>query len=544
MTCNQRPTMKQWFATIILLAAMLFLLAMGLHHAQAQESDFSSSPAPAPPGFQAAPLIIGGEEAIPGAWPWQVALVEGGATDFYPDVQFCSGSLIDEEWVLTAAHCATTGYGDPISPSEVDVIAGIHNLDTPEQGYQQLAVVEVIVHENYDDWTVDNDIALLRLASPATLEITQGLTVGLISLVGDDTGSLAGITATVTGWGTRSEPNLDYPETLHQVQIPIITNSQCESWYDDSVEPDDWITVNMLCAGFAEGGKDACYGDSGGPLIIPDGQDWRLAGIVSWGWDCARPYQPGVYTRVSRYIDWIRTKSGVGNPAVVTSITPASGVNTGTIHITNLAGGNFKVGTAVELTKSGQTSIAATNVTVVSETQITCDFDLKGAVIGPWNVAVANPSAPSGILANGFTVAAPALPDISITKQVIGRDWEPGDPITFTLTIANHGNGAASTVTVTDDLPAEVVTPTFASTLAITPTSVFSYVWNVEPLGKNASGTITICGQIDPGLKGGFLFVNTATISDTKDSTPDNNTDSVTVVGKLFAVYLPIVLKR
>ncbi len=532
--------MKQLFATIILLAAMLLLLAMGLHHAQAQESDFSSPPAPTPPGSPSAPLIVGGTEAIPGAWPWQVALVEGGATDFYPDVQFCSGSLIDEEWVLTAAHCATTEYGDPLSPSEVDVIAGIHNLNTPEQGYQQLAVAEVIVHENYDDWTVDNDIALLRLASPATLEVTQGLTVGLISLVGDDVGSLAGITATVTGWGTRSEPSLDYPETLHQVQVPIITNSQCESWYDG------WVTANMLCAGFAEGGKDACYGDSGGPLMVPDDPDyqgWKLAGIVSWGIGCAKPEQPGVYTRVSQYIDWIKTKSGVGESATVASITPASGVNTGTIHITNLAGGNFKVGTAVELTQSGRTPIIAANVTVVSETQIVCDFDLKGAAIGPWNVAVANPSAPSGTLTDGFTVTAPVLPDVSIAKQVIGRDWKPGDPITFTLTLANHGDGVASTVIVTDDLPAEVVTPTFASTLAITPTSVFSYVWNVEPLGENTSGTITIWGQIDPGLKGGFLFVNTATISDTKDSTPDNNTDSVTVMGKLFEVYLPIVLK-
>lgn len=535
--------MKRLPVTITLLSATLFLFATGLHHVWAQESDFlpPSTPMP-PPGSELAPLIIGGEEAIPGSWPWQVALVNGDATDFYWEL-FCSGSLIDEEWVLTAAHCATTEYGDPISPSEVDVVAGIHNLNTPEQGYQQLEVVEIIVHENYDDWTVDNDIALLRLASPATLGATQGLTVGLISLVDDNVGSLADITATVTGWGNRSDPGKDYPETLHQVQVPIITNSQCESWYDASVGPDDWITVNMLCAGFAEGGKDACYGDSGGPLMIPDGQDWGLAGIVSWGWDCARPYQPGVYTRVSQYIDWIKAKSGIGGSVTVTSITPASGVNTGTVHITNLAGSSFQDGAAVELTQSGQTPITATNVTVVSETQIICHFDLTGATIGPWSVVVANPDAQGGTLINGFTVTAPPAPDVSITKQVVGSDLKPGDPITFTLIIANNGAGVALNVVVTDDLPAEVVTPTLASTLDITPTSVFSYVWDVEPLGKDASGVITIYGQIDPGLEADFLFGNTAIISAPKDNTPDNNTDRVTVIGNPVEIYLPIVLK-
>jgi uncharacterized repeat protein (TIGR01451 family) len=536
--------MKRLFATVILPVATLLLFAMSLHDVRAQEIYFPPLPTPMPPESELAPLIIGGEEAIPGAWPWQVALVDGGATDFYPNVQFCSGSLIDEEWVLTAAHCATTGYGDPFLPSEVDVIAGIHNLDTPEQGCQQLEVAEIIVHEQYDDWIIDNDIALLRLASPATLGATQGLTVGLISLVDDDMGNLAGITATVTGWGTRSDPGKDYPETLHQVQVPIITNSQCESWYDDSVGPDDWITVNMLCAGFAEGGKDACYGDSGGPLMIPDGQGWRLAGIVSWGWDCARPYQPGVYTRVSQYIDWIKTKSGVVGSATVTDITPTGGVNTGIVHITNLAGRNFQEGATIKLTQSSQIPITATDVTVVSETQITCDFDLTGAATGPWNVVVTNPDAPSGTLANGFTVTAPPAPEVSITKQVIGSDLKPGDPITFTLTIANNGEGVASNVIITDDLPAEVVTPTFSSTLDITPTSVFSYVWNVEPLGKDVSGTITIYGQIDPSLEINFLFVNMAVISASKDHTPDNNTDNVMVIGNPIEIYLPIVLKR
>jgi uncharacterized repeat protein (TIGR01451 family) len=432
--------------------------------------------------------------------------------------------------------------GTPLSPSDVDVLAGIHNLGIPEQGYQQLKVAEIIVHENYDDWIIDNDIALLRLASPVTLEAVQGLTVSLVSLVSADVGSLEGITATVTGWGDRSGDGVDFPETLHQVQVPIITNSQCESWYDSSWYPDDWTTVNMLCAAFEEGGKDACQGDSGGPLVIPDNQGWKLAGIVSWGMGCAGPYQPGVYTRVSQYIAWIKEKSGVGGNVMVTSITPANGVNTGTVHITGLAGSNFQDGATVKLAQSDQTSIIATDVTVVSETQITCAFDLTGAATGLWDVLVTNPDAKGGTLTDGFTVIAPPS-DVSITKQVAGG-VKSGDSITFTLTITNNGDAVALNVVVADHVPAEVLSPTFAATLDITPTGFFSYVWDVEPLEQDESGSITIYGQIDPSLEGTFSFVNTATISATNDSTLDNNADSVAVIGNPVEVYLPVLLWR
>ena len=139
------------------------------------------------------------------------------------------------------------------------------------------------------------------------------------------------------------------------------------------------------------------------------------------------------------------------------------------------------------------------------------------------------------------TSAAPA-PNVGVTKQVIGSDFAPGDPLTFTLTIANSGNEVAARVVVTDDMPSEVLNPTFASTLALTPTGVLSYVWNVEPLGTGDSGVITIYGQIDPGLASGFSFANMAIISDPEDNTPGNNTSSVTV-GEC-RVYLPLVIRN
>jgi uncharacterized repeat protein (TIGR01451 family) len=134
-------------------------------------------------------------------------------------------------------------------------------------------------------------------------------------------------------------------------------------------------------------------------------------------------------------------------------------------------------------------------------------------------------------------------PNVSIYKQVVGSDFEPGDPITFTLSIANNGSKIASNVLVTDSLPSEVLTPTVASTLDITATGSISYVWEVEPLAIGGSGVITITGRIDPGLGAGFSFDNNATISDPEDNTPNNNSSSVTIEGSA-TIYLPIVLKN
>jgi uncharacterized repeat protein (TIGR01451 family) len=134
-------------------------------------------------------------------------------------------------------------------------------------------------------------------------------------------------------------------------------------------------------------------------------------------------------------------------------------------------------------------------------------------------------------------------PDVGIVKQVVGgSDLVPGDPITFTLSIANSGGVVAANTVVTDVVPSEVLTPTFASTLAVTQTGVISCVWNIEPLGVGESGVITIYGWIDPSLDSDSSFDNTATISDPEDNTPGNNTSSVTV--GVRKVYLPLVVKN
>ena len=228
-------------------------------------------------------------------------------------------------------------------------------------------------------------------------------------------------------------------------------------------------------------------------------------------------------------------------PPSVTSITPASGQNTGSVSV-SIAGTDFQNGATVKLTKTGETDIQGTSVVVVSATQITCDFNLTGAATGAWNVVVTNPDDQSDTLTNGFTVTAPPAPDVSIQKNVIGDNFAPGDRITFTLAIANSGNLAASQVVVTDDLPAEVLTSTYASDLSITSGTLLSYTWNVEELSPGESGVITIYGWISPSLESDFSFVNRAFIYDPNDLTPTNNKSSV-LVGEV-SVYLPVVSRN
>ena len=138
-------------------------------------------------------------------------------------------------------------------------------------------------------------------------------------------------------------------------------------------------------------------------------------------------------------------------------------------------------------------------------------------------------------------VAAGLWPRPDLAGSVAAIPLEPGDPITFTLDIANTGDKIASGVVVTDILPAEVLTPTFDSTLTLTRTGVLSYVWDVEPLVPGEDGVITITGLISPGLPSGFVMINRATIWDPEDSALGNNTDVVIVNG--YTVYLPLTLR-
>ncbi|XP_044843596.1 chymotrypsin-like protease CTRL-1 [Mauremys mutica] len=270
-------------------AALCLALLAGAYGKRGSERDEAQAPpetrsgcgVPAiKPVVNSLQRIVNGENAVPGSWPWQVSLQNRNG------FHFCGGSLINQDWVVTAAHCEVRAGTDVAVLGEYDRSSGAEPI-------QVKSIARVIPHPYWNEKTIDNDIALLKLASPAQLDAR----VSPVCLATASESLASNPTCITTGWGRTSGTASSAAVQLQQVSLPLVTVSQCQQYWGSK------ITSSMICAGGA--GASSCQMDSGGPLVYLKDGAWTLIGIVSWGSNNCNVRTPAVYGRVSAFRTWI-----------------------------------------------------------------------------------------------------------------------------------------------------------------------------------------------------------------------------------------------
>ncbi|MGW3846731.1 S1 family peptidase [Streptomyces fagopyri] len=232
------------------------------------------------PGAVAAPRpIVGGTTTTTTAYPFMMQITDASQN------QFCGGTLVAANKVVTAAHCMA---GE--TTSSVRVVGGRTYLDGTNGTVGKVS--RIWVHPGYTDATNGDDVAVLTLSTsmpyaPAPYVAPTGTGV-----------YAAGTTARIVGWGTTSE-NGGSSDQLRTATVPTVSDAGCRNSYGSG-----YLASDMVCAGYTDGGTDTCQGDSGGPLLIGG----VLAGITSWGNGCAEAGYPGVYTRLTTFSNLVRTQ--------------------------------------------------------------------------------------------------------------------------------------------------------------------------------------------------------------------------------------------
>ncbi|CAF1310617.1 unnamed protein product [Adineta steineri] len=288
--------------------------------------------------------IVGGEAAQPHSWPWTVSIQAFIGHN-------CGGALINSEWVLSAAHCPLH------SISTVHI--GLHNISSLAPIIRNVS--KVVVHPDFVPPPQHiNDIALLRLSSPVDFA-AAGVHAG-ISCLPTQSNDLnypkTGTRLAVVGWG-RLVYNGVAAKELQQVRVMTIDND------DQRCNNSIYDKQRQFCALVDGGGKDACQGDSGGPIHQWLDDHWEQVGIVSYGTGCAAATNPGIYTRLSYYHDWIQKTI---NEIDTTTIAPSTSASTTTTIVSSTSTSTTTTTTVPSTSASTTTTTASSTSTLQTTT--------------------------------------------------------------------------------------------------------------------------------------------------------------------------------
>ncbi|KAM4041803.1 serine protease 56 isoform 2-T2 [Anomaloglossus baeobatrachus] len=238
--------------------------------------------------------IVGGSITSPGSWPWLVNIRLNGDL-------MCGGVLLGDVWVLTAAHC----FNGNVNELHWTVVVGQYNLNKEEKERRIYQVNRIITHPKFNQKTFNNDLALVELTNTVVAS-PRAIPVCLPTVPMDPT---PGTSCYIAGWGSVYE---DGPpsDVVMEARVPVLSQELCRSFLGK-----DMLTSTMFCAGYLTGGIDSCQGDSGGPLTCqdPSSKQYIIYGITSWGDGCGERGKPGVYTRVTAFIDWIQNQMKIAD---------------------------------------------------------------------------------------------------------------------------------------------------------------------------------------------------------------------------------------
>jgi len=235
--------------------------------------------------------IVNGETVVRHTMPWQVALVEKNTT-----ILHCGGSIICPKFVISAAHCSFKFVDWEFRPDEHDILVGEHELSNPVSARH--AIKKIHPHPEYNATNNDLDVSIYELSQP--IEMTPK--VQAVHLPEQSDHDLnEGTVMVVSGWGLLEDGGI-FANELQVTKIPIVSDKDCKHAYPQR------FTTHMVCVGYLDTGQsDSCKGDSGGPLVWLDSSTnkVKLYGCVSFGDGCAQPGKPGVYAKVSTFLDWV-----------------------------------------------------------------------------------------------------------------------------------------------------------------------------------------------------------------------------------------------